>query len=130
MKVLLIAADATLRENLPFVLREAGPFEVLLARDGREAAWVAQQQRVDVAIVDLYAPGRAGLGTLREARAALPGIPLAAVAMRTYAEYRTACLASGADSFMDKSGELQDLVRVVRLLGCAGAGEQRVKDGE
>lgn len=121
MKVLLIAADATLRKNLPFVLQEAGPLEVLLARDSQEAARLALQQRIDVAIVDLYAPGRAGLVTLREARAALPGIPLAVVAMRIYAEYRTACLASGADYFMDKSGELQDLARVVRLLGPGSA---------
>jgi len=122
MKVLLIAADATMRKNLPLVLQETGPFEVLLARDSQEAARLALQQRVDVAIVDLYAPGRAGLGVLREARAALPAIPLAVVAMRIYAEYRMACLASGADYFMDKSGEVQDLVDAVRLLGLEGSG--------
>lgn len=122
MKVLLIAADASLRQNLPFVLGKVGQFEVVLAHDSREAAWLARRERVDVAIVDLEAPGRAGLGLLRAAHAALPGIPLAAVAMRIYAEYRSACLASGASCVVDKTGELQDLVQVIRLLGLPGAG--------
>lgn len=116
MKVLLISADAALRTNLPLMMTCGDALEMVLAGDAQEAAGLARRQCVDAAIVDLHAPGRAGLRVLREARAALPGIPLAALAMRVYAEYRTACQAAGADFFMDKTGDLRDLARAVRLM--------------
>lgn len=121
MKVLVIAVDAALRRNLPLVMMGISTLELVLARDAEDAARLTGGQRFDAAIVDLYAPGRTGLRVLREARAALPGIPLAAVAMRIYAEYRTACLAAGADFFMDKSGDLRDLAQVVRLMALKNA---------
>lgn len=125
MKVLLISVDAALRKNLPLMLC-GGALELVLASDAQEAAGLACRQHFDAAIVDLYAPGRAGLRVLREARAGLPGVPLAALAMRVYTEYRVACLAAGADFFMDKSGDLLDLAQVVRLMALenAGAGAQ------
>lgn len=122
MKVLLISADAALRKNLPLVMMCGDALELVLASDAQDAAALARQQRFGAAIVDLYAPGRAGLRVLREARAALPGIPLAALAMRVYAEYRTACQVAGADFFMDKSGDLRDLAQVVRLMALETAG--------
>lgn len=122
MKVLLISADAALRKNLPLMMMCGDALELVLASDAQEAAELACQQRFGAAIVDLHAPGRVGLRVLREARAGLPGIPLAALAMRVYAEYRTACHAAGADFFMDKSGDLRDLAQVVRLMALETAG--------
>lgn len=121
MKVLLISVDAALRKNLPLMMC-GDALELVLAGDAQEAAGLARQLRFDAAIVDLYAPGRTGLRVLRDARAGLPGIPLAALAMRVYAEYRIACQAAGADFFMDKSGDLRDLAQVVRLMALENAG--------
>jgi len=121
MKVLLISVDAALRKNLPLMMC-GDALELVLAGDAQEAAGLARQLRFDAAIVDLYAPGRAGLRVLRDACAGLPGIPLVALAMRVYAEYRTACQAAGADFFMDKSGDLRDLAQVVRLMALENAG--------
>lgn len=124
MKALLVAADAALRKNLPLVMAGAA-VDLVLARDADEARQLAGEQRFDAAIVDLGAPGHAGLSLLRQARAALPGVPLAAIAMRIYAEYRAACLAAGADLFMDKSGDLQDLGRIVRLMALQCVGKKQ-----
>lgn len=121
MKVLLISADAAVRKNLPLMMMGGDALEMVLAGDAQEAAGFARQRRFDAALVDLYAPGLAGLRVLRDARAALPGIPLAALAMRVYPEYRTACHAAGADFFLDKSGDLRDLAQVVRLMALDNA---------
>lgn len=125
MKVLLIAADAALRKNLPLVMASAGGAELVLARDVDEASRRAGE-RFDVAIVDLHAPGPEGLRMLREARAAFPGPVLAALAMRIYDEYRAACLAAGADYLLDKSGDFRDLAQIVRpvALDRAGRGQE------
>lgn len=125
MKVLLIAADAALRKNLPLVMAGTAATEMVVAGNLQEARGLAVAQRFDAAIVDLDAPGRAGLFVLRETRAALPGVPLAALAMRVYTEYRIACMAAGADFFMDKSGDLLDLAQVLRLMALQGIAKEQ-----
>jgi len=67
-RILVIDDDEAIRESLDLALSPR--FEVLLARDGREAlALLARGERVDLVLLDLMMPGMDGATFLTEARA-------------------------------------------------------------
>lgn len=82
--VVVVSHDRAFAESLRSHL--AGDFDVLLARDGGEAAAKAQAVKVDVALVDLGSPvlGMSALGRMKSGDTpplicalALPGAPAA-----------------------------------------------------
>lgn len=60
------------------VLRDAG-HEVLAAADGNEAVALFEAHRPDIALIDIFMPGRDGVDVIRALRAADPSIRLLAV---------------------------------------------------
>ncbi|HYE94241.1 MAG TPA: response regulator [Terriglobales bacterium] len=60
------------------VLRDAG-HEVVAAADGNEAVALFESHRPDVALIDIFMPGRDGIDVIRALRAADPSIRILAV---------------------------------------------------
>jgi len=76
---ILIADDhEPFRRSLRRLLERAG-HQVHEAADGVEAIAVLQQQPIDVVLLDILLPGKDGLETMREIRAAWPRVKVIAM---------------------------------------------------
>jgi DNA-binding response OmpR family regulator len=76
--ILLVEDDAGLRRVLQMGLTRAG-YDVLEARDGREAMRLWQAHGADLVITDLYMPDKDGLEVIKELRAQSPSTPIIAI---------------------------------------------------
>ena len=106
LKVFLVEDSVSVRERLVDFLSEPGAVEIIGYAE-TEAATVArlQDERVDVAIVDLNLKSGSGFGVIAALRAQYPVAPPTIVVLTNYAfpEYEVACRDRGADFFFDKS---------------------------
>ncbi len=106
LRVFLVEDSVSVRERLMDFLVEPGEVEIIGYAE-TEAASVArlQQERVDVAIVDLNLKAGSGFGVISAVRSQYPSAPPTIVVLTNYAfpEYEVACRERGADFFFDKS---------------------------
>ncbi len=127
MNVLLAQSDATLRELLSRSLRQAG-HRVTLAATAEETRRVWPVAHVDAAILDLAAPlvspsttlqpdgQRADLDLLREARARGDATPVLVLTAHAALDDRLAGLNAGADDYVVKPFDLDELHARLRAL--------------
>ncbi|MDO5619108.1 response regulator [Kocuria sp.] len=113
-RILLADDHAAIRAGVRLILETASPpcQVVAEASTAAEAVTLARQQQPDVVLLDVRMPGGSGLGvisTLRETGAAV--MMLTSFALD---EYVMAALEAGADGFLVKSAEPQDIVQAVR----------------
>ena len=125
-KQVLVADDEPHIGRIIKMKLEAGPFDVMLAFDGREAidALHADDARFDLVLLDLMMPEQTGLDVLQHLRnqlhSSIPAIILTAAGQD---EQERAALDSGADAFVTKPFSPKKLYALVaRLTG--------VDDGE
>ena len=107
---------------------EAGPFDVTLAFDGREAidALHADNAHFDLVLLDLMMPERTGLDVLRELRGPLRSdIPAIILTAAGQDEQERSALDSGADAFVTKPFSPKKLYALVaRLTGVEDGGDE------
>jgi len=125
-KQVLVADDEPHIGRIIKMKLEAGPFDVTLAFDGREAidALHAEHTSFDLVVLDLMMPERTGLDVLQDLRNTLhSNIPAIILTAAGQDEQERAALSSGADAFVTKPFSPKKLYALVaRLTG--------VKDGE
>jgi DNA-binding response OmpR family regulator len=115
MRLLIVEDDRQLREALTDLLRQSG-FEVDAFADGDQAFNALLSRDYDLAIVDLGLPGMDGLVLVRSLRRHLRGLPILVVTARDALEDRVSGLDAGADDYLVKPFELQELEARVRAL--------------
>jgi DNA-binding response OmpR family regulator len=116
--VLVAEDDAAIRWLVGAVLEEAGFYPVLV-EDGQRALELLGHVRPVLAVVDQKMPRLDGLELIRRVRARPEHLPVVAMSA---AVNRTAALEAGADLFVAKPFDLDDLVAAVRrALGGTGA---------
>lgn len=76
--ILIIDDDQSLRDSLHRALRGNG-YTLMEAAEGGEGIQVVKSHPVDVALVDLFMPGKEGLETIGELRRSHPGITIIAM---------------------------------------------------
>ena len=115
MKVLLAEDDAMLGSGLERGLRMAG-FTVDWVRDGLQAQSALRAQEYDVLLLDIGLPGQDGLVLLRWLRA--DGMPIAVlvVSARDAVCDRVTGLNLGADDYLTKPFDLDELIARVHAL--------------
>lgn len=110
---LLVDDDDELARIFARVLERAG-FAVHRARAGTDAlALVANVGQLDAAIVDLVLPGAGGIEVARRIRAAFPACRIVAVTGLSDPTVERAFRDAGADAFLLKPVELQQLLDAV-----------------
>jgi two-component system, OmpR family, response regulator TctD len=131
MKILLIEDNDAMRTSLARALERRG-FAVHTCADGVQALAAWQAFTVDVVLLDLSLPGRDGLQVLGDARALGLVTPVLILTARGTVGDRVLGLNSGADDYLAKPFDLDELEARVRALARAagrkgtGLGEDRV----
>ena len=115
MKVLLVEDDASMQTTLKRTLQNRG-MQVQLCGDGREALARWQAAPPDVVMLDLTLPGMDGLLVLEEARRAGLATPVLILTARGTVGDRIIGLNTGADDYLPKPFDLDELEARLRAL--------------
>ncbi|HUO96553.1 MAG TPA: response regulator transcription factor [Steroidobacteraceae bacterium] len=121
MRILVIEDEPALREQLAASLRRAG-HTVDTAADGTEGLYAIRELPVDLAIVDLGLPGVAGLDVIRAARADGKRLPVLVLTARDRWQDKVAGLDAGADDYVTKPFQTEELLARVQALIRRAAG--------
>ena len=118
---ILIADDEPgIRDALESCLVFEG-YEVRTAPDGRAALAEIERSRPDLVLLDVRMPGMDGLTACRRLRAHDPHLPVLMLTARDMTGDRVAGLDAGADDYLAKPFELDELLARVRALLRRGA---------
>ena len=115
MKLLLIEDNATMQTTLRRSFERRG-MQVLGCEDGARALALWQASLPDAVLLDLSLPGVDGLDVLSQARAAGLTTPVIVLTARGTVGDRILGLNSGADDYMPKPFDLDELEARVRAL--------------
>jgi two-component system response regulator MprA len=113
-RVLVVEDDADIADVLRRTLRQEG-HEVRSAVDGVEALTVAEEFMPDLVILDLGLPKLDGVEVCRRLRAE-SDVPILILTARTDTDDRVEGLDSGADDYLVKPFERQELLARLRAL--------------
>ena len=124
MRILLIEDDLRLVESLGERLRSAG-FALDVSTDGAEGLYVGEEFPIDLAIIDLGLPKMSGLDVIRELRERGRAFPILVLTARSDWQDKVAGLEAGADDYLTKPFQPEELLaRVNALLRRAGGHAQ------
>jgi two-component system response regulator QseB len=115
MRLLLVEDDSMIGAAAQQGLRQEG-HTVDWVRDGREAEVAVAEKVHDLVLLDLGLPRRDGLSLLREWRAKGVGIPVVIITARDAVPDRIAGLDAGADDYLVKPFDLDELSARVRAV--------------
>jgi len=124
MRLLLVEDDAMIGEALLQVLR-AEPYAVDWVRDGLVADAALRSERYDLVLLDLGLPGLGGLEVLHALRQRRDPVPVLVATARDGVAERIAGLDAGADDYVLKPFDIDELLARIRALlrRSAGRGE-------
>ena len=121
MRVLLVEDHATLAAQLAQVLTDAG-FVVEQTANGEEALHLAQEEPYDAAVLDLGLPGLDGVTVLQRWRAEGLSLPVLVLTARSRWPEKLAAFSAGADDYLTKPFEMQEVIVRLRALMRRAAG--------
>jgi two-component system chemotaxis response regulator CheY len=113
--ILLVDDSSTSRRQVQSALEKHG-FSVVVAAEGADALWQAQQQRFDLVLTDIHMPTMDGLQLIIELRK-LPGyrqLPVFVLTSDCSKERLAEGRRAGASAWLMKPADLPTLVRAVR----------------
>jgi two-component system OmpR family response regulator len=113
MRLLLVEDDSMIGEIVVETLRAEG-FAVDWVRDGESADTALLAHSYDLVVLDLGLPRKGGLQVLRDLRARKQRTPLVIVTARDAVEDRIAGLDAGADDYVLKPFDIDELVARIR----------------
>ncbi|HKU97658.1 MAG TPA: response regulator [Vineibacter sp.] len=115
MRLLVVEDDRMIGESVRTALRQEG-YAVDWVRDGADADAALQAERYDLVLLDLGLPGKGGLDLLRAARGRGDAMPVLVMTARDAVGDRVTGLDAGADDYLVKPFDLDELLARVRAL--------------
>ena len=122
IRVLVVDDHPVVRHGLMAILRWEKDIELVGdAADGLEAVRLILEQHPDVVLLDLRLPHLSGIEVMKQVRS--QGLPTRFLVLTTYDtdEYIAPALAAGAQGYLLKDAEPEELSRAVRSLMRGGA---------
>jgi DNA-binding response OmpR family regulator len=131
MRILLVEDDAMIGQGLQTALRQ-GNFAVDWLSDGKSAAAALRSSPFDLVLLDLGLPQQDGLEVLRDLRRRSDATPVIIVTARDDIRNRVAGLDAGADDYIVKPFDLDEMMARIRsvLRRSAGRGDPVIQHGE
>lgn len=115
MRILLVEDDPGLADSLSQGLRQMG-FSVDLTRDGGEADAILSVRKFDAVVLDLGLPGLSGMEVLKRLRKRGSTLPVLILTARDAMADKVAGLNAGADDYLLKPFDFQELEARLRAL--------------
>lgn len=112
-RILIAEDDPRIAETLEKSLSAHG-YTTLLADDGEKAQSLSLTDSFDLLILDMGLPGREGFHVLQELRSRGKTLPVLVLTGRSERDV-VACLEAGADDYMRKPFDLDELLARVRI---------------
>ena len=122
MRVLLVEDDGMIGRGLQTALRQVG-FAIDWIRDGEQASAALRTSVFDLVLLDLGLPVRGGLEVLRELRQRADATPVIILTARDEIQDRVAGLDAGADDYIVKPFDLDEVTARMRSVLRRAAGE-------
>ena len=120
-KILFVDDDASMRAAMRIILTSQG-YEYVGAEDGARGLELFAAERPDLAILDVMTPVLNGFEVCERIRAQAPTLPVLFLSAKGEAEDKKTGLRSGADDYMVKPFDAEELLlRVAALLRRVGA---------
>ena len=114
VRILLADDHTVVRQGLRKLLEERPDWEVIAeAGDGREAVRLAEQQKPDVAILDVAMPLLNGIEATRQITKRVPSTRVLVLSMHAAEAYVTQILQAGATGYLLKDSADVDLLKAV-----------------
>jgi two-component system, OmpR family, alkaline phosphatase synthesis response regulator PhoP len=108
-KILLVEDEENLALGLEYNLTEEG-YEVILARDGKQAIKFFDENNFDLIVLDIMLPYFNGFEIAKHVREKHPQMPILMLTARTQVEDRVKGLEIGADDYLTKPFHLKELL--------------------
>lgn len=121
MRLLIIEDEVRIARQLASAFEPAG-YAVDLAFDGETAEFQLETERYDAAILDLGMPKIDGLTVLRRCRAAANPVPILILTARGSWHDKVEGIDAGADDYVVKPFQIEEVMARVRALIRRGAG--------
>jgi DNA-binding response OmpR family regulator len=121
MRILLVEDDPQLGDGLTVGLRQAG-FAVDWVRDGLTADNALQTEIFDFVVLDLGLPRLSGMEVLSRARSRDQSMPILILTARDATGDKVSGLDAGADDYLVKPIDLDELTARIRALSRRSAG--------
>jgi DNA-binding response OmpR family regulator len=121
MRILLVEDDPQLGDGLTIGLRQAG-FAVDWLKDGNSADQALQSETFDFVVLDLGLPRLSGMEVLSRARRRGQNMPILILTARDATGEKVAGLDAGADDYLVKPIDLDELTARIRALTRRSAG--------
>lgn len=118
-EITLVLADdhAVVRSGTRELLEQQPDFKILgEASDGEEAIRLAQELNPDVLIMDVRMPRVSGVEATRRIKADTPDMKILVLTAHDDDEYVFALLQAGANGYLLKTAEFDELVRAIRTV--------------
>jgi DNA-binding response OmpR family regulator len=117
IRVVLVEDQINLRSEIVSSLRAEG-FEVIGVGSGTELFFELMQKPADIIIMDIGLPGESGMGILQQLRSltALRALGIIMLTGRFDLSCRVECLTNGADAFLTKPVEIEELTAYINNL--------------
>jgi two-component system OmpR family response regulator len=116
-RILVVEDESHIAFGIKFNL-EAEGFQVVIVEDGPSALKLLEDERAlfELVILDLMLPGMSGYAVCRQLRESGNDIPILMLSARSLAEDRTQGFDAGANQYLTKPFDLDELISRVRNL--------------
>jgi DNA-binding response OmpR family regulator len=121
MRLLLIEDDVMIGESVRKSLRQSG-YAVDWVRNGELADTALMTEHFDLVLLDLGLPGKDGIAVLRSLRSKKKAVPVIIITARDSVEDRINGLDAGADDYVIKPFDLEELAARIRSALRRGVG--------
>jgi len=121
MRILLVEDEIKMAQAVSEILRQDG-YEVDACTDGDSGADASLSGLYDLLILDIMLPRRSGLDILRDVRNSGSKVPILMLTAKSELSDKVSGLDSGADDYLTKPFEVEELLARIRALSRRGTG--------
>ena len=122
MRLLLIEDEPALQSQVRQLFSQRH-WSVDIAGDGKEGAYLGKENPYDVAIVDLGLPQLNGMDVIKQWRQAGNNVPVLILTARDHWQQKVEGLEAGADDYLTKPFQPEELLARVNALARRAAGQ-------
>ena len=109
MKILIVEDEPLIRNNLVSSFKANG-FATESAADGEDGLFLAKEYPIDLAVVDIGLPGMSGLELIEKLRESKNQVPVIVLTARDSWQDKVEGLSTGADDYMAKPFQFEELL--------------------